>query len=162
MENKMDISSQYPSADLAYEFVKSSYDWMVTRVEAINGKIQGLLTLAGTITAVLPVIAKAIFNNINFSSLWFLGAIGAFIILAIIGVIGMTTGTIVLLNPKTLYDKYLHCSHWEFQQRILYWAGEHFKNNKALIDRKALFRNIMALALMSEIFSLICWMASVV
>jgi hypothetical protein len=148
--------SQYPSVDLAYDFVKPSYDWMVTRFEAINSKIQGLLTFSVTITAAIPVIIKSIFNNISFTP-WFTGALIAFIILVIIGVIGMRIGAIALLNPKTLYNKYLYCSHWEFQQRVLSWAGKHFSKNKATIDTKALFRDIMIGILLIEILCFVLW-----
>jgi hypothetical protein len=152
---KFDIS-KYPSVDLAYDFVKPSYDWMVTRFEAINGKIQGLLTFSVTITAAIPVIVKSIFNNISFTP-WFMGALVAFIVLVAIGIIGMRIGAIALLHPKTLYNKYLHCSHWEFQQRALYWAGEHFSKNKATIDTKALFRDIMGVILLIEILCFVLW-----
>jgi hypothetical protein len=148
--------SKYPSVDLAYDFVKPSYDWMVTRFEAINSKIQGLLTFSVTITAAIPVIVKSIFNSISFTP-WFVGALIAFIILVIIGIIGMRMGAIALLHPKTLYNKYLYCSHWEFQQRVLYWAGEHFSKNKAIIDKKALFRDVITGILLIEISCFVLW-----
>lgn len=160
MENKSDIdTSLYPSVDLAYDFVKPSYDWMITRLETINGKIQELLTFSATITAALPVIVKATFSRLSFISPWFLGAIATFIILTVIGILRARMGSVSLPHPKALYDKYLHCSHWEFQQRVIYWAGEHFAKNKACIDKKALFRDIIAFGLLIEILCFVLWMA---
>ena len=158
MENKTDAdTSQYPSVDLAYDFVKSSYDWMVTRFEAINSKIQGLLTFAATITAALPIIAKAIFSDTNFSSPCFYVAMAAFVFLVITGIAGLRIGSITLLSPKMLYDKYLHYSHWEFKQMVIYWAGEHFNENKKLIDKKAYFRDTMTVFLLMEILCICLW-----
>ncbi|MDO8567691.1 MAG: hypothetical protein Q7R57_03135 [Dehalococcoidales bacterium] len=49
MENKSDTdTSKYPAVELAYEFVKPSYDVMVSRFEAANFRIQNLLTWAIT------------------------------------------------------------------------------------------------------------------
>lgn len=153
------LESQYPSVDLAYEFVKPSYDWMVSRIETINNKIQGLSTFAVTITTALPIITKAIFNNIAFSSLWFYMAMVAFAFLVVTGIVGLRIGSIVLLNPKILYDKYLHYSHWEFKQMVIYWAGEHFNENKKLIDKKAYFRDTMTIFLLVEILCICLWIA---
>jgi hypothetical protein len=153
-----DDSTKYPSVDLAYNFVKPSYDWMVTRFDAINSKIQGLLTFSATLMVAIPILAKSIFNNISFISPCFIGAVATFIALVIAGIIGMQFGSIMLLHPKTLYSKYLHCSHWEFQQRVIYWAGEHFSKNKAIIDSKAIVRNVMTGALLIQILLFIFWM----
>ena len=74
--------SKYPSVDLAYEFVKPSYDWMLNRFQAIDSKIQGLLTFATAITAAIPVFAKAI--HVNFSSAWFYAAIITYVLFAVL------------------------------------------------------------------------------
>ena len=151
------LESQYPSVDLAYEFTKPSYDWMITRFEAINSKIQGLLTFAATITVVIPIIAKAIFSDMNFSSPWFYLAMAAFVVLTITGIIGLRKGSISLLSPRILYDQYLHYSHWEFKQMVIYWAGEHFNENKKRIDKKAYYRDAMTILLLAEIIGICLW-----
>ena len=158
-DKEKSLESQYPSVDLAYDFVKLSYDWMVTRLEAINSKMQGLLMFSVTITVAIPVIAKSTFDNISFSSIWFIMAMVVFIFLVGIGILGMRMGSIVMPHPKMLYDKYLYCSHWEFQKRTIYWAGEHFDKNKALIDKKAAFRDIMTFCLIIEILCIVIWIA---
>ena len=157
--NGISLESQYPSVDLAYEFVTSSYDWMVTRFEAVNSKIQGLLTFAATITAALPIITKAIFSDIDFVSLWFYIAMAAFVFLVLAGIVGLRIGSIVLLSPKILYDKYLHYSHWEFKRMVIYWAGEHLNENKKYIDQKGHFRDIMTILLLVEILCFLLWIA---
>ena len=156
-DKEKSLESQYPSVDLAYDFVKPSYDWMITRLEAINSKIQGLLMFSATITVAIPIIAKSTFDNISFSSIWFILAMAVFIYLVVIGILGMRMGSIVLPHPQIIYDKYLYCSHWEFKQRTIYWAGEHFQENKALISKKSSYRDMMTFSLLIELLLIVIW-----
>lgn len=151
--------AQFPSVELAYEFVKTSYDWMLSRIEAINSKIQGLLTFATTVTVAMPIFAKAVFDGIDFHSGWFYGAIIAYALLAITGIWGMRKGSIRLVHPKNLYDGWLAKSPWTFMKDTIYWAGEDFEDNKKLIEGKSLYRDIMTVLLLVEIFSIIGWIA---
>lgn len=160
MDEKInDAEFRYPSVDLAYDFVKSSYDWMLTRFEAANSKIQGLLTFSATITAAFPILAKAIFGDVDFSSLWFYGAIIAFVLLVVTGIVSRRMGSIKLVHPKILYDKYLHYPHWRFQQMIIYWAGQHFNANNKIIVKKAWCTDIMTIFLLGEILCIALWIA---
>ena len=160
MDEKInDEEHRYPSVDLAYNFVKPSYDWMLNRFEAANSKIQGLLTFSATVTAAFPILAKAIFDNVDFSSLWFYGAIIAFIFLVVTGIVGRRMGSIVLVHPEVLYEKYLYYSHWRFQQTIIYWAGKHFNSNTKIIVKKAWCTDIMTIFLLGEIVCIAVWIA---
>jgi hypothetical protein len=154
-----DEEKRYPSVDLAYNFVKPSYDWMLSRFEAANSKIQGLLTFSATITAAFPILVKAIFNDVDFSSPWFYGAIIAFIFLVLTGIVGRRLGSIVLVHPEVLYEKYLYYSHWRFQQTIIYWAGKHFNMNNKIIVKKAWCTDIMTIFLLGEILCIAIWIA---
>lgn len=160
MEDKeYDDESKYPSVDLAYEFVKPSYDWMAPRLEAINSKIQGLLTFAATITVAIPIITKAIFNDIVFNSSWFYAAMVAFAVLVVTGIMGLRIGSIMMLSPKNLYNKYLHYSEREFKLKVIYWAGEHFEENRKLVDKKARFRDTITILVLVEIVFICLWIA---
>lgn len=161
MENKENIEiSRYPSVELAYEYVKQSYDWMLNRFDSTNKKIQNLLTFAVTITAAIPLFAKVIFNEIGFNSGWFITAIVVFAALVVIGIIGQRVGVFTLINPKFLYDKFLHYTKYEFKKMVLYWAGEHFRSNKRVLNRKCLFLDIMTGLLLCEIVLVIFWIVT--
>ena len=163
MENKSSgkpLESQYPSVDLAYEFAKSSYDWMLNRYEAINSKIQGLLTLATAVTAAMPILAKALFNNVDFQSVWFYGVIVTYILLVTIGIYGLSMGRIKLVHPKNLYEKWLSDSAWEFKKNIIYFGGQDFEDNKKIIEAKSRLRNIMNILLLGELLTIIYWITA--
>jgi hypothetical protein len=155
--NENEDEAQFPSVELAYEFVKPSYDWMLSRLEAINTKIQGLLTFATTLTVAMPIFAKAIFDDVDYNSWWFYGAIIGYVLLTVIGIWGIRKGNIRLVHPKNLYDKWLDKSPWEFKKDTIYFAGEDFEDNKKIIEGKSLCRDIMTILLLVEIFSIIVW-----
>lgn len=152
--------AQFPSVELAYEFVKPSYDWMLIRFEAVNNKIQNLLTFAVSITAALPLFTKAIFDEVNFCSGWFYSIIVFFAFLVIIGVIGMRIGVITLVHPEKLFNECLNLSNWEFRKTMIFWAGEHFNANNKIIDKKCLLRDIMIIFLLVEILFAIVWITT--
>lgn len=160
MENKdrkKSLEAQYPAVGLAYEFVKPSYDWMLNRIEAMNSKIQGLLTLATAVTATMPILAKAMFDNLNFQSVWFLGAIATYLLLAIVGIYGLRKGEIKLIHPKVLYDKWLEDTLWEFRKDAIYFAGQHLDHNKKIVGAKSRSRDIMNWLLLGELSLIIIW-----
>lgn len=152
--------AQYPSVELAYEFVKPSYDWMLSRFETANNKIQNLLTFAASITAALPLFTKAIFDEVDFISGWFYGIVIVFVFLVIISTIGMRMGAITLVHPKILYNEWLHYSNWEFKKNMIFWAGEHLNANNKIIEKKCLLRDIMTILLLCEIIFAIFWITT--
>ena len=151
--------SEYPSTGLAYEFVKPSYDWMLNRFEAMNSKIQGLLTFATTITVAIPIF-KAVFDGIHFNSGLFYGAIISYVLSTIIGTLGMSLGKINLVHPMKLYNRWLGDSPWKFQKDSIYFAGQDFEDNNKVIERKNIVRDIMIVLLLSEIICTVIWMVT--
>lgn len=162
MENKSSgksSESQYPSVGLAYEFVKPSYDWMLNRIEAMNSKIQGLLMLATAVTGGIPILTKAIFDSVDFQSVLFYGAMGLYILLVVIGTVGLSMGGVKLFHPKLLYEKWLSNSIWEFKKDAIYFAGQNFEDNKKIINAKSRLRNIMTILLLIELMIVISWIS---
>lgn len=51
-----ELKAKYPSVELAYPFVKDSYDVLLKRIDALDGKIQTVISLALTVTLAIPVI----------------------------------------------------------------------------------------------------------
>ena len=155
-----DKESKYPSVDLAYEFAKSSYDWMLNRIEAMNSKLQGLLTLATAVTAAMTILAKSIFDNVDFQSALFRGAIAAYILLVFIGTFGLCKGGVKLVHPKNLYEKWLSNSTWEFKKDTIYFSGQDFEDNNKIIEAKSRLRDAMNIPLLAELLMIICWIAT--
>lgn len=157
MENKSGISSQYPSLELAYEFVKSSYDLMVIRFDSANSRIQNLLTWAIGITVAIPLFNKVVNDTGTFKSVWFILALLAFLAVVIIGVVGQRMGSVKLIDPKILYEKHLHYPEWEFKKNLIYWAGENFNSNNKAIEVKSRYLDIITILFGLEIVFSFIW-----
>jgi hypothetical protein len=127
---------QWPAVFRAYDFVIPSYQLMVNRYEAADGRLTQILTLVSTLLFSIPVFAKTIRPQASFSSPLFLSAITLLIGAAVIGIVGRQRGRVRLVNPMVLYDKFLHRTDWEFRKDLLYFAGQDFSDNAIAIDRK--------------------------
>ena len=153
------IEDDWPSVQWAYEFVKPSYDWLQNRFDAVNRRIEFLLTFSSSITLATPVFIKALFTDVNFGSLWFKFAIGIFILTAAVGVWGRIYGGLKLVSLQKLYNEWLDYSEWEFKKNAIYFAGEHFEYNRIQINRKANFSIIMSILLILEVVFIVIWIA---
>ncbi len=159
-EKDTKMEEQYPSVELAYEFVKPSYDWMLNRIEAINSKIQNLITFATTLTAATPILIKAVFDNVVFDSVLFYLAMVCYVLIAVIGIIALR-GSVRLINPTILYNKWLDKSPWKFKKDNVYWAGVDFNENKKRVEHKTHRRDIMAFLLLVEVICILVWIVVV-
>lgn len=157
MENKTDIENQYPSVDLAYENIQSSYKVMLERFEAANVRIGNLIAWGAGLASILPIFAKFIFGDKGFNTLWLLPLVLSFSSLVIIGIIAYRTGGIKLIHPKNIYEDYMQYPQREYKKWMVYWAGEHFKTNQEFINTKSCYIDIMTVLLGLEVISLILW-----
>jgi hypothetical protein len=160
MKTTKSVEDSWPSVGLAYDFVKPSYEWLQNRLDAVNSRIEFLLTLSSSITVATPVFAKALLTDIYFGSCWFVAAIVVFVSIALIGLIGRMFSGLKLISPQKLYDGWLSWSEWEFKKNAIYWAGKHFQLNASLVNKKANFGVVMTALLVIEVVLIVLWVAS--
>ena len=160
MKTTQSVENSWPSVGLAYDFVKPSYEWLQNRLDAVNSRIEFILTLSSSLTIAAPVFVKALFTDIYFGSCWFVAAIVVFIFTALIGLIGRTFSGLKLISPQKLYDGWLGWSEWEFKKNAIYWAGKHFQFNASLVNKKANFGIAMTTLLVIEVILIVLWVAS--
>lgn len=151
---------KWPGILFAYDFVKPSYDWMATRLEAAVSRSQALLTFAATITLGFPVLGAAVSRGISFRSIWFLVAIASFFALVVAGLVARHTGDLVLLDPGELYRRCASMSEWEFKRQALYYAGEAFDENVTVTNRKMRLGTAMSVLLVVETLSFLVWLVT--
>ncbi|XUX00125.1 MAG: hypothetical protein TUN42_09570 [Dehalogenimonas sp.] len=154
---RKDWETEYPAIDVAYDAILSSYELLVNRFEAVNGRLQNVIGWALAITSAIPLFAKSIFDNITFSSTWFIFAILFFLVLVFIGIKGYTLGGIKLIDPSQIFNEYLANTPVEFKKNMIYWAGEHFKANADIIASKSKYLSGVIVFLALEIASLWIW-----
>lgn len=129
-----DVPEEFPSVDLAYKFAIESYDIAWKRWDAMENRIHGLMALAAALTFAVPAAGKAIGFNLN--SVWFYLTLGTFILLMAVGFFARWFGTMRVIDPSTLFNKWLHYSEWEFKKNFIYFAGAHYDQNITTLEKK--------------------------
>jgi hypothetical protein len=158
MTEKSDPQATWPGATLAYDFVLPSYQWAIARYEAVDSRIQTLQAFIVTVTLGLPTLANLIGKNISFASWWFIIACSFAIMAVTIGLIGRARGSLALVPPQILYDKWLHKQESEFRKDMVYFAAEHFEQNTNLVNWKGRLVTMMTTVVLLEAGLLLVWM----
>jgi hypothetical protein len=150
---------EWPGVKYAYDFVVPSYQLMLARIEAADSRIQTLQTFIVTATFGLTAVISATFEKgqLQFVSLPFILAMALFCLAIVLGVIGRSSGGVVLTNPGNLYSKYLRRTEWKFKKDMVYFAGEHFKKNKDAVEHKHTITTAMTWLFLAEMALLLFW-----
>lgn len=154
------MGQMYPGVDLAYDLAIQSYALVQHRLDAVDSRIQTLQAFSATATFAAPVLAQALYPKIEFASQWFIAALAVFAAIVIVGAVARGWGSFQLIAPNRLYDGWLHSSPWEFKKDIVYFAGEHFKKNKALVNAKGWVAHVMTAGFLAEAVLLAAWVLS--
>jgi hypothetical protein len=148
----------YPGAAVAYEFVRPAYEFIGRRLEIVETRIRALVAFGATLTFAAPAfVVAATGRPLVYGSPWFIAALVVFALVVAIGVGSYLRGTIQYISPAVLYENWLHLDEAEFKQNMVYFAGDAFRANTTLLDRKALHGHIMSLLLLVELTLLGCW-----
>lgn len=159
----MNKPSQYPSLNLAYEYVIPSYGWALSRFEAVERRIERLLMLILAATIAVPVFLPLVreepvhLSTAGWKSILILGAIVLFVLAASIGIYARQAREVSLVDPGVHYRESLSLPHWEFQRNAIYFAAEHMKENVANIALKSRLADCMAGLFGIEIVMWVVW-----
>lgn len=147
------------TVEAAFAFVLPSYQMMLSRYEAADGRLNSLLGTIATLTLAAPLIAKSINPEINFVSWWFLLAMAAFLVSLVVGIRARVSGFITLPSPRLLYERHLSDPLPEFRRRQIQLAGKHFHKNADAIRGKGNVAIALTVLLGCEIALLVAWIA---
>ncbi len=154
------LRAAYPGVRYAFEFVIPSYEWMITRFEAAENRVQAMLVFAATVSAAIPGAAKSANPNISFHDWRFLVAAFLFAALLIIGLYARMRGGLHLVNTRVLHDRWLQYDQWEFEKNALFYAAEHFRLNAIAIEGKARAATWMIGLFLGELCLLAGWIVA--
>lgn len=152
-----DSDNDLPGLDRAFEFVLPSYQWALQRFEAIDARLQGVLTFAVTITLAGPVVGKLLVPNITGDSIWLAVALVTFGLAIVLGSAARVLGSVRLMSPTTLFNEWLEESEREFDENAVYWAGQHLDRNVKIIGRKALSATVVTVLVAIEGLGFVKW-----
>ena len=114
----VDNSTQYPGLAQAQAYVIPSYQFMLSRLEAVDSRLQTVVAFVATVTLAVPAMSRALQPTISFESAWFVSAIGLALATVALGSVVRLSGAMSLVNPNTVYEQWLHLSQWEFQRHL--------------------------------------------
>lgn len=153
------LGKTYPSIDLACPIAVSSYESMMKRFDALDTKIQNLMSFAITTFLIIPTIGNS--KQLPFNSVLFI--LSALLLSASVGIsiIARKSGKVVLLNPQELYDGWLDFDQIEFKKNIIFDAGKSFKQMEDCIERKWQLNLLSLLFYSAAVVAAAFWAAAV-
>lgn len=149
------LEEVYPSIGLAYEIALNSYEIAEKRNSAIDSRLQMLIVLLAALS--FPILPIASQKNVSFKSAWFITAVVVFSIALGIALWARMAGALRFINPQLLFKEWLHLSEWEFKKDVVYYAGDDFEKNCALIDKKADLSTAVVALFVLEVLLLAAW-----
>ena len=155
----VDNDTKYSGLEQAQAYVVPSYQFMLSRLEAVDSRLQTVVAFVATVTLAVPAMSRALQPAISFESAWFVSAVVLALATIALGSAVRLSGALSLVNPATVYAQWLHLSQWEFQRHALYYAGQHFEANGALVNRKARGVFVMTSLFLLELICLFVWIA---
>ena len=120
--------------DLAYLIALDSYKAAEKRFEAMDSKIQSALTFGMSVTAFIAVASSAL--KLTPNVIWFFSGIVVFIVGVILSCVAKHGGTLTVVTPKTLHQKWMKMEEVEFKKTYIYFAGQHLDENAKAINWK--------------------------
>tara|TARA_Y100000310_G_C20380717_1_gene667972 strand:- start:102 stop:596 length:495 start_codon:yes stop_codon:yes gene_type:complete len=157
-DDNQNLQARLPGLDRGYDFVLPSYDWALRRFEAIDGRLQGVLSFMATVTLAGPVIGKALSAKADASSPWFIAALSVFAVSAIVGTILRMNGELRIVSLETIHETWVHADEDRFKLDSIHHAGAHLNANLVVIRRKANAAALLTGALAIEIILFSIWM----
>ena len=158
-DSEENLERKYPSVSLAYDLAIKSYDLAVSRADAMDSKIQSLVSLSCALTFAIPIVARSL--KLDLSSPWFVAIIATFVIGIVVSIAGrlcIYRGNLIVIDPDKLYKNNLLQSEWEFKRDLAYYAGKHFKHNVSLVNGRWRCAVIISSLLVAEVLLMAFWM----
>jgi hypothetical protein len=153
------LSDDYPSLDLAYDYIRPSYDLLSRRLDAVENRGRAVLTFASTLTFAMPLLAANLLGSgsRHLNSPWFLTAIAAFAGIIVCGVMLSSGVDFLLPSPKPMFEEQLDVEPDQFKVNQLSYAADDFVANTRLITRLARTTSVAAILLLLEAAAFAMW-----
>jgi hypothetical protein len=131
--NEKELKKNFPSLDLAYEIAIDSYELLIKRIDALDSRLQNMLTFSITLLVAVPTVAKL--REINFNSCCFVLGISYLIFSIVVAFYARLMGNIKVLKVKKIYENNLHLNESQFKHDIICWAQFDQEANIGLLKK---------------------------
>ncbi|MCB0721518.1 MAG: hypothetical protein KDC42_04355 [Ignavibacteriae bacterium] len=154
----MESEQKYPSIDLGYDIALRSYDWIINRWEAQQSRIENFINWATIINlALITVLFGNFFSKLMFTDWLFYITVFLFLGVTILSIWVKSSGNLMLIIPKHIYNMYLHLSEYDFKENIVYYSVDHFEKNIKSISRREYISNICQISFLIQVTTELFW-----
>ena len=122
----------------------------------MENRIQALMVFSASFLLTEPALVALAADSVNFTSSWFLVALGAAFANLLVGAGFRMWGNLRLPGPR-VEGEWLQLEEEEFKWSTIYWANEHFIHNIGLINWKWKGGMFMTAAFLIETVLLAIW-----
>lgn len=147
------------SLDLAFDFVKPAYEMAERRFNAIESRLQSLLTYAITVAVGAPVVVKAMAQSAE-ADFWFYVSMWAFLVVLIAGSWVKIRGGLSMLDLATLHKHFLKLPPGEFRENVVFFAARHQTKNTDRANAKGYATNILTIFFAVQAGAILAWVIS--
>lgn len=148
--------TEYPSLDLAYEWVGPSYSWTMERINANRARVQHIQTFAATIMFAAPLLLQSVAEP-GTDEWLFIGAVVSFLLTFWLGIRATSRGEIDLPNMVAIRKNLTWREPVYFKGSMVLSAANASRTNRDLLSRVARLADFMTFGVIVEIFYLIAW-----
>ena len=150
---------EYPSLEHAYGFVLPSIEWTFQRFAAIDARIRQITGLIATVTAAIPIAAKALDDGVDLRSVWLIASVGLGLFGIVFGAVAQTLGSLKMLmvEPMAKHD-HLRRPSTAYRLDVLAKAGEVQRANKRRVNCRAWLASSLGVMLAVELLLFVVWL----
>ena len=149
---------EYPGVEVAYDLTVAACESIIKRIDVMDGRLQTIMAFAATTTAVVPSVANS--RGLTFRSNWLYAALGLFIVQLLLGTIARTFGTMKLVRPHVLWERWLEKESWLFKKDFIFFGKGHFDHNANLLRRRWRLMLVINFLFFVEVLLLVVWVAT--
>ena len=148
-------TKELSSVDLAYDLAISYYEVTERRWDAINSRLQRLLTLLLPLVLAVPAASKIL--DLNIDTVILIAAEGFVFVSIVLCLVGCSHGTQRHIDSSIIYEDYLELKPLKFKEYMIKFAGENFEQNVKIINRKWRFYVISIISFCLGVLLLVLW-----
>ena len=126
----------YPSTEAAYELAIQTYSLAIQRADAMDARLQSVMSMASAIAFAIPLAARNM--GLCFDTPYFGVIVVLFVVEFVVYIVGrfcVGGGNLEGVDPKQLHEEYLHRPEAEFKRDMIWFAGETWERNNAKLIR---------------------------
>ena len=150
-------NEERPGVDLAYSLMQGSYDLAVSRLNAVENRIQAVMVFSASFIVTVPVLVAATGDTIVLATPLFYGAAAIAVLNLLIGTVTRASGEIKLPRVYGNAHAWMDLPPYGFKFYAVEEAAKHFEDNVRTVNRKGVFTQVMTALFLVETLLLAVW-----